>query len=138
MAQEYPFVVNANSVVAVYTQVKNQVRFGIASGRLKPGDELPSAREMSQRLKVNPNTITKAYRDLELLQLVHARRGIGVTISERAPKLSGETTRAMVMGDLADAVAECTAAGVSPAEIRKTVSEAIASRALPYRAAKRR
>jgi GntR family transcriptional regulator len=138
MAEDNPFVMNIESPVAVYTQIENQVQFAIASGRLKPGDALPSVRDMSQKLNVNPNTITKAYRDLELLHLVHTRRGVGVTVSEGAPDLCRESTAQMVREHLTDATAECVAAGVSIAEIRKVVAESISSKALPYQASRKR
>lgn len=126
------FCVNLESPIAVYVQIENQVQFAIASGKLKPGDTLPSVREMSSILNVNPNTVTKAYRDLELLQLVHTRRGVGVTVSEKAPKLSRDSTRTMVKNHLKDAVAECIAAGLAQAEIKSIVNETIESGMSPY------
>jgi len=132
MVEKLSFSVNIESPIAVYVQIENQVQFAIASGRLKPGDTLPSVREMSSMLNINPNTVTKAYRDLELLQLVHTRRGVGVTVSEKAPKISRETTLAMVKNHLTDAVAECVAAGVPAGEVRKMVTETIDSKIAPY------
>lgn len=132
------FSVNLDSPIAVYVQIENQVQFAIASGRLKPGDTLPSVREMSSILNVNPNTVTKAYRDLELLQLVHTRRGVGVTVSEKAPKLSKETTRQMVRNHLRDAVAECIAAGLTQSEVKTIVNETIESGMSPYESAKKK
>lgn len=130
------FSVNLDSPIAVYVQIENQVQFAIASGKLKPGDTLPSVREMSSILNVNPNTVTKAYRDLELLQLVHTRRGVGVTVSEKAPKLTKDSTRVMVRSHLKDAVAECMAAGLAQNEVKAIVSETIESEASPYEATK--
>lgn len=131
------FCVNLDSPIAVYVQIENQVQFAIASGRLKPGDTLPSVREMSSILNVNPNTVTKAYRDLELLQLVHTRRGVGVTVSEKAPKLSKDVTRAMVRNHLKDAVAECIATGLTPQELKSIVNETIESGCNPYELGKK-
>jgi GntR family transcriptional regulator len=131
------FSVNLDSPIAVYVQIENQVQFAIASGRLKPGDTLPSVREMSSILNVNPNTVTKAYRDLELLQLVHTRRGVGVTVSEKAPKLSKDVTRLMVRSHLKDAVAECIASGLTGAEVKSIVSETIESGTSPYETGKK-
>ena len=132
------FSVNLDSPIAVYVQIENQVQFAIASGRLKPGDTLPSVREMSSILNVNPNTVTKAYRDLELLQLVHTRRGVGVTVSEKAPKLSKDVTRMMVRSHLKDAVAECVAAGLTGSEVKSIVSETIESGTTPYEVGKKK
>ena len=61
--------IDIHSSVAVYVQIENQVQFAIASGKLKAGDQLPSVRELSERLEVNPNTVAKAYRDLEVMGL---------------------------------------------------------------------
>ena len=132
------FSVNLESPIAVYVQIENQVQFAIASNRLKPGDTLPSVREMSSILDVNPNTVTKAYRDLELLQLVHTRRGVGVTVSEKAPKISRESTRIMVRNHLKDAVAECAASGMTPPEIKALVNETLEAGSTPYEVKRRR
>ena len=132
MANPVEFRVNLDSPIAVYVQIENQVQFAIASGRLKGDDMLPSVREMSMALDINPNTVTKAYRDLELLGLVHMRRGVGVTIATKAAKICRERTLAMVNAHLTDAVAECMASGLGPADIRKVVSQAINAKALPY------
>ena len=133
-----PFSVNLDSPIAVYVQIENQIQFAIASGRLKPGDTLPSVREMSSILDVNPNTVTKAYRDLELLQLVHTRRGVGVTVSEKAPKISRDSTRTMVRNHLRDAVAECIASGFEASEVKEFVNETIDSGANPYESKRKR
>ena len=126
------FNINLDSPIAVYVQIENLVRFAIASGKLAPGDTLPSVRDMSGMLEINPNTVTKAYRDLELMQLVHTRRGVGVTVSEEAPGLCTDKVHKMVQDHLRDAVAECIASGISPADVRKMVKSAIDTNAQPY------
>ncbi len=132
MATDVSFSVNIDSPIAVYVQIENQVQFAIAAARIKPGDTLPSVREMSMILGVNPNTVTKAYRDLELLELVHTRRGVGVTVAERAPKLCRDKSRPMVKGHLKDSVAECIACGLSAQDVRAIVTQTIDSGLLPY------
>ncbi len=74
--------INIHSDVAVYIQLENEVRFAIAAGKLKPGDQLPSVRELSERVEVNPNTVAKSYRDLEVMGLLYTRRGMGVFINK--------------------------------------------------------
>ena len=59
--------IDIHSSVAVYVQIENHIQFAIASGKLKHSDQLPSVRELSERLEVNPNTVAKAYRDLSRL-----------------------------------------------------------------------
>jgi GntR family transcriptional regulator len=126
------FNINLESPIAVYVQIENLVRFAIASGKLAPGDTLPSVRDMSSMLDINPNTVTKAYRDLELMDLVQTRRGVGVTVKEEAPALCTDRVRKMAQDHLRDAVAECVASGITAAEVRKLVKSAIDTNAQPY------
>jgi GntR family transcriptional regulator len=132
MSKFLEYVVDVDSPVAVYVQIQNQVKFAIASGKIGAGDTLPSIREMSSLLDVNPNTITKAYRDLEMMSLVTTRRGVGVTVADKALKLCKAQTMAMVKDSLADAVAECVACGLGKGEIRNIVTETIDAGTLPY------
>ena len=74
--------INILSNVAVYVQIENQIRAAIASGKLKSGDQLPSVRELSEKTDVNPNTVAKAYRDLEVMGLLYTRRGMGVYVAK--------------------------------------------------------
>lgn len=136
MSDKFEYYVDTTGPIAVYVQIENQIQFAIASGKLKPGDSLPSVREMSTTLDVNPNTVTKAYRDLELLQFVRTRRGVGVTVAEKAEKIAREQTQKMVRDHLADAVAECIAAGLTPQAVRGEVSKAIESGVRPYQSGK--
>lgn len=132
METNLKFSVDLDSPVAVYVQLENQVQFAIASGRLKPADMLPSVRDMSEMLDINPNTVTKAYRDLELLQLVNTRRGVGVMVSAKAPRLCKAKSRAMVEEHLLTAVAESQACGMTDAEIRALTEQGIKARQAPY------
>ena len=126
------FSVDTESSIAVYVQIENQVQFAIASGKYGPGENLPSVRDMAKMLKINANTVTKAYRDLELFGIVHARRGVGVTVSDKAVELCKEDVAEMVRRHIGDAVAEALASGHSQRAIRKMVTEAITSGNLPY------
>lgn len=132
MTKELQFSVDQSGPIAVYIQIENQIQFAIASGAIKQGDPLPSVRELSSRLKLNPNTITKSYRDLELMGLVLTRRGIGVKVSDGARGLCKKRVKEMVKQHLRDAVGECNAAGLSPAQIRKITSDALSSGYAPY------
>jgi GntR family transcriptional regulator len=132
MQEVLQFSVNLESPIAVYVQIENQVMFAIASGRLAAGGRVPSAREMSTMLNVNTNTVIKAYRDLELMGIVQTRRGIGVTVTERAHKIATGKSMQMVQAHLREAVGECVAVGLKPTDIRSAVSAAMDAGALPY------
>jgi len=71
-----------------YLQVVNQIKFLVASGRLTPGEQLPSVRALSQQLTITPNTVARAYRELESDAVVTARRGAGVFVANGVSPLS--------------------------------------------------
>jgi GntR family transcriptional regulator len=70
--------------VPVYLQIVNQVKYLVASGRLRPAEQLPPVRKLAETLVVNPNTVAKAYRELEVAGTITTRRGAGVYVSEDA------------------------------------------------------
>lgn len=113
--------INIHSSIAVYVQIENQVRFAIASGKLKAGDQLPSVRELSERLEVNPNTVAKSYRDLEVMGLLYTRRGMGVFINKGIETKCREDVRKQIVGRLHEVASEAKAAGFSPAEVKEIV-----------------
>ena len=78
----------SNDGVPIYLQIVNQIKYSIASGRLKPEEELPPIRVLADRLIVNPNTVARAYRELEAAGLVEKRRTAGTYVSERVSVLA--------------------------------------------------
>ncbi len=74
------FRIDRRSGVATYVQLVQQVRQALRLGLLEPGDKLPTAREVVEATAVNPNTVLKAYRELEREGLVEARRGLGTFV----------------------------------------------------------
>jgi GntR family transcriptional regulator len=74
--------INLTDGVPIYRQIVNQVKYLAASGLLQPGDELPPIRTLALQLKVTPNTIVKAYGELEIGGVIHKRRGSGTFVSE--------------------------------------------------------
>src|SRR5208283_880952 len=77
--------VEYNSGIPVYRQIINHVCAAVAAGAFKPGDQLPTIRALSERLNVNPNTVAKAYRELELKGIVVSERGSGSFIQAHPP-----------------------------------------------------
>ncbi len=74
------------SGVPYYRQVIDQVLLGIAGGKLAPGDRLPTVRSLAVELAVNPNTIAKAYRELEIIGILDTQQGSGTYVASRRPK----------------------------------------------------
>ena len=105
-------IVDQNSGVPVYRQIIDQIRFLIASGLARPGDELPSTRTLSQQLGINPMTISKSYSLLEEEGLVERRPGLPLIVRKRSAR-STEQNRAEQLR----AVLEPAAAAVRQMEI---------------------
>jgi GntR family transcriptional regulator len=86
--------ISTNDGVPVYLQIVNQVKYLVAAQRLTPGDALPSVRKLAEQLVVNPNTVARAYRELESAGVLTTRRGAGVYVSDNgSPLARGEQTR---------------------------------------------
>jgi GntR family transcriptional regulator len=88
--------INLTDGVPIYRQIVNQVKYLVASGLLRPGEELPPIRTLALQLKVTPNTIVKAYGDLENAGVVHKRRGSGTFVSEVRPQLAIRERRRVI------------------------------------------
>lgn len=74
--------------VPIYLQIVNQVKYLVAAGRLKAGDELPPIRVLGERLVVNPNTVARAYRELETAGIVEKRRTAGTYVTDQGSPLA--------------------------------------------------
>ena len=79
--------ISSSDGVPIYLQIVNQVKYLVASGRLVPGEELPPIRVLAEQLLVNPNTVARAYRELETAGVVTKRRTAGTYVSERGSRL---------------------------------------------------
>jgi GntR family transcriptional regulator len=74
--------------IPIYLQIVNQVKYLVASGRLEPGEELPPIRTLAEQLLINPNTVARAYRELELAGVVTKRRTAGTYVSDTTSPLA--------------------------------------------------
>jgi GntR family transcriptional regulator len=109
--------------VPIYIQIVNQVRHLVASGRLAPGDEMPSIRVLAEQLTVNPNTVARAYLELEHTGIVTKRNGSGTYVSEvRTPMLQREKIK--ILASRADALlTEARQLNVDLVEVIKLLRE---------------
>ena len=80
--------ITTHDKVPIYLQVVNQIKYQIAAGRIAAGEELPPIRVLAEKLVVNPNTIARAYRELELAGLVEKRRTAGTFVSDQGSPLA--------------------------------------------------
>jgi len=82
-AAPFTFRLDPRSGVPVYRQLIDQVQAGIASGNLASGDQLPTVRQVAVDLEINPNTVLRAYRELEIRGILDTQQGTGTFISDR-------------------------------------------------------
>lgn len=82
------FSISTTAGIPIYQQLVEQIRAAMARGRLCPNERLPSVRELSQTLVVNPNTVARAYTELEREGTLYTRPGLGVFVSSAFPALS--------------------------------------------------
>ena len=76
------FIIDYSGGVPIYRQIIDQIRFGIASGQLKLGEQLPTVRALAVELKVNLNTVSKAYKELEIRKILETQQGTGTFINQ--------------------------------------------------------
>jgi GntR family transcriptional regulator len=79
--------ITSSDGIPIYLQIVNQVKYLVASGRLSPDEELPPIRVLAEQLLVNPNTVARAYRELEMAGVVTKRRTAGTYVSQRGSPL---------------------------------------------------
>jgi len=105
------FRLNTHSGVPPYLQIVQQVKQALQVGVLEPGDQLPTVKEVVAHVAINPNTVFKAYRELEMLGLVEGRTGSGTFVKQRPAGPSPEVQEALG-NDLAGWVAKARKAGL--------------------------
>ena len=98
--------------VPIYRQIVTQVKYLVAAERLQPGDEMPPIRRLAEDLLINPNTVARAYRDLEAAGVLHSRPGSGTRVSSNGSPLS-RAEKMRILGERAvGLVAEARNLGV--------------------------
>ena len=117
------FDIDPNSPVPIFEQIVDQVVFHIASGGLEVGDLIPSVRELGTRLTVHPNTVAKAYQDLERQGVVATKRGRGMEVTAEAPAVCRAKRQEIVRGRIREALREAASSALSPEDIRQLVEE---------------
>jgi GntR family transcriptional regulator len=117
------FRLDAASGVPFYRQIIDQVLFGIASGRLKPGEQLPTARQLAVDLAINLNTVAKAYKEMEIRGIVETQQGSGTFIADRPVSKPALERRKAVDRLVDDLVRRAAELGLSVDEIVAVLRE---------------
>jgi GntR family transcriptional regulator len=119
------FQCDTASRVPIYRQLMDQIRQGIARGRLKPGSRLPSVRVLSRELVVNPNTVARAYTELEREGVLNTRQGLGVFVAEPQAELTAAVRRERLAQALDRFLTEAVHLGFSEDDVLGAVTKRI-------------
>jgi GntR family transcriptional regulator len=115
--------ISATDGVPIYQQIVNQVKYLIAAGRLAPGDEMPPIRVLAEQLLVNPNTVARAYRELESAGVVEKRRTAGTYVAETGSPLA-RRERLKIVAERVDALlAEARQLGIGVDELIELIGK---------------
>jgi len=119
------FHVDFKSGKPVYLQLVDQVRYAAASGALRPGDSLPSIRPLAEELRVNRNTVAKAYTELESLGIIETIAGKGCFLKENESPLTKQVRHELLVARIDEAVVTAHQMEVGPEVLRDLLEERI-------------
>lgn len=117
--------VDTRSGVPIYKQIVQQIEKGIMGGLYKPGDQLPTVREVALELTINPNTVARAYRELEHLRVIESVQGRGTFISSDLPRPSGEDKEMIIKEKIETLIRDARQLNVSPDKLKKMFKKAL-------------
>ena len=110
--------IDPSSGLPIYIQIAQQIKTAVAMGRLQPEDPLPSVRQLAVELAVNPNTVARAYLDLEIEGVIYKRQGAGTFVSSQGVEMSKGERRRVLNELLEKALVEGVNLGLSERELR--------------------
>ena len=109
--------VNPRDWVPIYVQIVDQVRHALEVGGLRPGERLPTVRQLASELTIAPNTIVKAYNELQRMGLVESRPGVGTVVAQGVEEIDRERRVEAIFGRLRVLVRDAAALGISEDEL---------------------
>jgi GntR family transcriptional regulator len=121
------FSIDTDNGIAIYEQIVRQVKFAIANGVLVPGQLLPSVRTLAVKLAINPNTVAKAFQQLQSEGVVVPLRGKGLAVRDDAVQSCRVARREILEDRIRTAIAEALHGGLSAKEVRRLVLDQIQS-----------
>lgn len=126
------FQVSTTTDTPIYRQLVRQIRRGVALGKLEVGSQLPSVRELSRQLVVNPNTIARAYLELERDGVVHTRAGVGVFVAAPQSDITKAVRKKLLVEKFDEALTDAVYLGFQQHEVAQLFEERV--RAFSWRA----
>ncbi len=117
------YAISPTTGVPIYQQLIDQIAAGVARGQLRPNERLPSVRELSQTLVVNPNTVARAYTELEREGVLYTRPGLGVFVAEAPQPVAKRTRRERLLKLIDPLLVEAVRLGCTADELVELISE---------------
>ena len=117
------FEINPTNGVAIFEQIARQVKYAVANGALRAGELVPSVRELATKLAVNPNTVARAYRDLQADGFLEPLRGEGLRVTKQAVERSRKHRTKLLHERIRLVVVEAKQSGITEEEFYALVNE---------------
>src|SRR6187551_196541 len=111
--------VDVRDPMPLHAQLERSIRVAIASHRLKPGDQLPTVRQLAVALRINANTVAKVYSHLERTRALETRRGVGTFVADVVPTETSKTQRAELRAIAVRALADASAHGFGASDLTR-------------------
>jgi GntR family transcriptional regulator len=121
--QAFAFRLDLHSGVPVYRQLIDQVQAAVASGALAPADQLPTVRQVAVDLAINPNTVSRAYREMEIRGLLDTQQGTGTFIADRRVEYSKDERERQLAQLVGEFVSRAGAAGFTLKQLMKALRD---------------
>ena len=119
--------INPANGIAIYDQVVRQVKFAVAQGAVKPGNLVPSVREMARELAINPNTVARAYQQLQADGVLEQVRGMGLEVAADAVKQCKSERQQLVQDRIRQALVEAKQSGLEQDQLRQITDKQLTS-----------
>lgn len=119
------FWINTSSRTPIYQQLANQIREGVARGALRAEDRLPSVRDLSRKLVVNPNTIARVYTELERDGVLNTRQGLGVFVAAPRADLTKKARDGRLSELISGLLTEAVHLGFAAHEVTRMIADAV-------------
>ena len=126
------FQIDFANELTIYDQVVRQIKFAVAGGVLKEGELIPSVRELARELTINPNTVARAYRQLQDDGVLDSVRGTGLAVAAGAAKRCREQRVELIRARLEQVLAEARQSGLDPNKLRALVEKQLARIESPH------
>jgi len=117
------FLIDTKSGIPIYRQIIEQIRFAIAGGSLEAGQQLPTVRRLAADLAINPNTVIRAYRELEIEGVLETQQGSGTFISPKKPEIDQPEKYRMLHQIITEMMARASSYGFSSNEIMNALQK---------------